>query len=65
MSHITFRENVIPVETKELRMALLKIQDLKSDWEEEEEKRRRRRIVIMTTILRQVPVVMMLNLWNC
>eukprot|EP00985_Skeletonema_marinoi_P010555 scaffold4955_cov71-Skeletonema_marinoi.AAC.3 len=39
MSQITFRENVISVETKDLRMALLKIQDLKSDWEEEEEKK--------------------------
>ncbi len=36
MSQITFRETVVPVETKDLRMALLKIQDLKSDWEEEE-----------------------------
>ncbi len=41
MSQITFRENVIPVETKELRMALLKIQDLKSDWEEEEEEKKK------------------------
>eukprot|EP00577_Skeletonema_sp_RCC1716_P008360 CAMPEP_0113414812 /NCGR_PEP_ID=MMETSP0013_2-20120614/24226_1 /TAXON_ID=2843 ORGANISM="Skeletonema costatum, Strain 1716" /NCGR_SAMPLE_ID=MMETSP0013_2 /ASSEMBLY_ACC=CAM_ASM_000158 /LENGTH=718 /DNA_ID=CAMNT_0000301713 /DNA_START=8 /DNA_END=2164 /DNA_ORIENTATION=- /assembly_acc=CAM_ASM_000158 len=41
MSQITFRENVIPVETKDLRMALLKIQDLKSDWEEEEEEKKK------------------------
>ncbi|KAL7450633.1 hypothetical protein ACHAWC_002527, partial [Mediolabrus comicus] len=36
MSQIIFRENVIQVETRELRMAFLKIQDLKSDWEGEE-----------------------------
>jgi len=36
MSQIRFRETVVPVETKDLRMALLKIQDLKSDWEEKE-----------------------------
>jgi len=41
MSQITFRENVIPVETKELRMALLKIQDLRIDWEEEEKKKKK------------------------
>jgi len=35
MSEIVFRENTIAVETKELRMALLKIQDLKGDWEED------------------------------
>ncbi|KAL7528438.1 hypothetical protein ACHAXR_002449, partial [Thalassiosira sp. AJA248-18] len=35
MSQILFRENNIAMETKELRMALLKIQDLKSDWEED------------------------------
>jgi len=35
MSQIAFRENTIVVETKELRMALLKIQDLKGDWEED------------------------------
>ena len=35
MSQITFREIVVPVETKDLRMALLKIQDLKGDWEED------------------------------
>ena len=35
MSQILFRENTIAVETKELRMALLKIQDLKNDWEED------------------------------
>jgi len=35
MSQIVFRENTIAVETKELRMALLKIQDLKNDWEED------------------------------
>lgn len=40
MSQITFRETVVPVETKDLRMALLKIQDLKSDWEEEERGRK-------------------------
>lgn len=40
MSQITFRENVISVETKDLRMALLKIQDLKNDWEEVEEEKR-------------------------
>jgi len=34
MSQIVFRENNIAVETKELRMALLKIQDLKGEWEE-------------------------------
>jgi len=39
MSQITFREIVVPVETKDLRMALLKIQDLKSEWEEEEKER--------------------------
>mmetsp|Transcript_10193 Transcript_10193/g.21284 ORF Transcript_10193/g.21284 Transcript_10193/m.21284 type:complete len:727 (-) Transcript_10193:75-2255(-) len=33
MSQLIFRENTIVVETKELRMALLKIQDLKEDWE--------------------------------
>ncbi len=36
MSQIVFRENTITVETKELRMAMLKIQDLKGDWEEAE-----------------------------
>jgi len=41
MSQITFRDNIIPVETKDLRMALLKIQDLKSGWEEEEEEKKR------------------------
>ena len=35
MSQIVFRENTISVETKELRMALLKIQDLKGDWEKD------------------------------
>lgn len=35
MSQIIFRDNVIQVETRELRMALLKIQDLRNDWEEE------------------------------
>ena len=39
MSQITFRENIIQVETRELRMAFLKIQDLKSDWEGEEEEK--------------------------
>ncbi len=39
MSQIMFRENVIQVETRELRMAFLKIQDLKSDWEGEEEEK--------------------------
>lgn len=34
MAQIVFRENGIAVETKELRMALLKIQDLRSDWED-------------------------------
>jgi len=34
MSQITYRENVISVETKELRMSLLKMQDMKQDWEE-------------------------------
>ena len=38
MSQITFRENTIAVETKELRIALLKIQDSKTDWEEEKKK---------------------------
>ena len=32
MSHIVFRENSITVETRELRMALLTIQDSKRDW---------------------------------
>lgn len=35
MSQIVFRENTIVVETRELRMALLKVQDLRSDWEED------------------------------
>ncbi len=35
MSQIVFRENNIVVETKELRMALLKVQNLKMEWEEE------------------------------
>ncbi|KAL7463400.1 hypothetical protein ACHAXS_003777 [Conticribra weissflogii] len=34
MSQLTFRENTIVVETKELRMSLLKIRDLKEEWEE-------------------------------
>lgn len=41
MSQITFRDTVVPVETKDLRMALLKIQDLKNEWEEEERGRRK------------------------
>lgn len=36
MSQIVFRENSIVVETKELRMALLKVQDFRSDWEGED-----------------------------
>ena len=35
MSQISFRENNIAVETKELRMALLKIEDLKHDLDED------------------------------
>lgn len=34
MSQISYRENVISIETKELRMSLLKMQDMKQDWEE-------------------------------
>ena len=36
-SQIVFRENTIAVETKELRMALLKVQDLRTEWEEEKQ----------------------------
>lgn len=36
MSQISFRDNTIAVETKESRMALLKIQDLKGDWESDQ-----------------------------
>lgn len=35
MSHFVFRENSITVETRELRMALLTIQDSKRDWVKE------------------------------
>ena len=33
MSHVVFRDNSIGIETKETRMALLKVQDFKADWE--------------------------------
>lgn len=35
MPHIVFRENSIAVETRELKMALLKIQDSRAGWERE------------------------------
>ncbi len=37
MSQIVFRGNTIEVETKELMMALLKIQDSKGEWEQDKE----------------------------
>lgn len=36
LSKVVFRDNDIVVETKEARMALLKIQDLTGDWEQEQ-----------------------------
>ncbi|KAL7519659.1 hypothetical protein ACHAWX_004414 [Stephanocyclus meneghinianus] len=34
-SNIVFRDNTIVVESKELKMALLKVQDLKNEWEDD------------------------------